>query len=64
MSHELAAHFGDTLFNTFIPRNVRLAEAPAHGMPIDQYEPSSKGAKAYQQLADEVIAQSQKLQLI
>lgn len=64
VSDELAAHFGDTLFNTFIPRNVRLAEAPAHGIPIDQYEPSSKGAKAYQQLADEVIAQSQKLQLV
>lgn len=64
VSQELAAHFGDTLFDTIIPRNVRLAEAPAHGVPIDQFEPHSKGAQAYQKLAEEVISQSRQLQLI
>lgn len=58
VSHELSQHFGNILFNTIIPRNVRLAEAPAHGVSILSYEASSKGAQAYLQLADEVIKQS------
>ncbi len=55
VSHELAVHFGSILFNTIIPRNVRLAEAPAHGVPAMMYEANSKGAQAYLALADEVI---------
>lgn len=43
------------VYNTIIPRNVRLAEAPSHGLPINLYEPKSAGAEAYRRLADEVI---------
>jgi len=58
VSQELDAHFGDIMYRTHIPRNVRLAEAPAHGIPVLAYERWSKGARAYQKLADEVIEQS------
>ena len=43
------------VFETVIPRNIRLAEAPSHGMPITMYEPKSAGAESYRQLADEII---------
>lgn len=52
---ELKKHFGDKLFKTIIPRNVRLAEAPSHGRPISQHDKWSKGARAYKQLAKEVL---------
>lgn len=58
VSNELVAHFGKTLFNTIIPRNVRLAEAPAHGLPVLMYEENSKGSQAYLALAQEIIKQS------
>ncbi|WP_367106079.1 ParA family protein [uncultured Psychrobacter sp.] len=58
VSAELEAYFGDTMYKTHIPRNVRLAEAPAHGLPIIAYERWSKGSRAYQKLAAEVIKQS------
>ncbi|MCA9491246.1 MAG: ParA family protein [Myxococcales bacterium] len=48
--------FGDGVFQTVIPRNVRLGEAPSHGKPIVQYDPRSTGAKAYFSLADELLA--------
>ncbi|CAN5147024.1 AAA family ATPase [soil metagenome] len=51
---EVAQYFGDKLFDTVIPRNVRLAEAPSHGKPISSYDKWSKGARAYKQLAKEV----------
>ena len=54
VSEQLAAHFGKQLFNTIIPRNVRLAEAPSHGLPAIVYDPSSSGALAYRQLAQEM----------
>lgn len=63
VSRELEAHFGDIMYRTVIPRNVRLAEAPAHGMPVIAYEKSSKGAQAYQRLANEVISQTRQLSL-
>jgi chromosome partitioning protein len=44
------------IYNTVIPRNVRLAEAPSYGMPIIEYDPRSTGAEHYMSLADEVIA--------
>ena len=56
VSAQLAAHFGDKVFNTVIPRNVRLAEAPSHGLPGVVYDPSSRGAQAYQALAAELVA--------
>ena len=59
VSKELDAHFGDIMYNTHIPRNIRLAEAPAHGLSVLDYDRWSKGARAYQKLADEVIKQSQ-----
>ena len=45
----------EKIFETIIPRNVRLAEAPSHGMPVIAYDPSSKGSDAYRKLAAEVI---------
>ena len=52
---EVEKYFGDKVFKTHIPRNVRLAEAPSHGKTIGDYDPKSKGAIAYQALAQEVI---------
>lgn len=48
-------YFGNKVFKTVIPRNIRLSEAPSHGLPIMKYEPNSKGAQAYKHLAKEVI---------
>ena len=53
---EVVQHFGKMVFKTIVPRNVRLSEAPSHGIPINQYDPSSTGAKSYELLAQEVIA--------
>ena len=55
---ELRAHFGAQLLETVIPRNVRLAEAPSHGMPALQYDVRSKGAAAYLDLAREILARA------
>ena len=63
VSAELEAHFGELMYNTIIPRNVRLAEAPAHGLPVIFYEKYSKGSRAYQKLANEVMQQSRQLTL-
>ncbi len=57
---DLRSFFGSQVFDTVIPRNVRLAEAPSHGKPIVQYDIHSKGAEAYMQLAKEVVANEQK----
>jgi chromosome partitioning protein len=48
-------HFGDLVFRTVVPRSVRLAEAPSHGLPIFEYAPESAGAVAYTELGQEVI---------
>lgn len=52
---EVAGYFKEKVFKTIIPRNVRLSEAPSHGVPINQYDTSCIGAKSYQKLAQEVI---------
>jgi chromosome partitioning protein len=52
---QLGQHFGDKVFSTVIPRNIRLAEAPSFGRPIFSYDKSSRGALAYQELAAELI---------
>lgn len=52
---ELQKHFGDKLFTTMIPRNVRLAEAPSHGKSIADHDKWSKGARAYKQLTKEIL---------
>jgi chromosome partitioning protein len=51
---EIKKHFGEKLFKTVIPRNVRLAEAPSYGRPISQHDKWSKGARAYKNLAKEI----------
>jgi len=55
VSAQLLKHFGDKLYNTIIPRNVRLAEAPSYGKPVIAYDLNSKGAQAYLALAGEVL---------
>ena len=55
VSAQLKAHFGDKLYDTVVPRNVRLAEAPSYGMPALVYDKSSRGALAYLALAAEVV---------
>jgi chromosome partitioning protein len=55
VSNQLIQHFGDKVYRTLVPRNVRLAEAPSHGLPAMVYDPASAGAKAYLALAGEVL---------
>ena len=61
VSDQLKAHFGDKVFNTVIPRNVRLAEAPSYGLPGVVFDPSSKGAQAYLAFAQEMVERMDKL---
>ena len=56
VAQEVRRHFPGTVFATVIPRNVRLAEAPSHGLPVTAYDRSSRGADAYQRLALEINA--------
>lgn len=55
VTEEVKKYFSDQVFQTIIPRNVRLGEAPSHGEPITIYDPHSKGAEVYKKLAKEVI---------
>ena len=57
---EVKRHFGDLVFNTVISRNVRLSEAPSHGVSVLEYDPHSKGAQNYTALAREVIVRNKK----
>lgn len=57
VSAQLLQHFGDQVFRTVVPRNVRLAEAPSHGLSIMQYDKTSRGALAYLALAGEILRQ-------
>jgi chromosome partitioning protein len=52
---EVQNHFGDVIYRTVIPRSVRLGEAPSHGKPIIEYEPTGLGATAYRALAQEFL---------
>jgi len=60
LSHEIARevekHFPDKVFQSVIPRNVRLSESPSHGLSVIEYDPKSAGAEAYQNLATELVA--------
>jgi chromosome partitioning protein len=60
VSAQLQSHFGEKVYQTVIPRNIRLAEAPSYGMPVLEYDKSSKGAQAYVELASEIIKRSKK----
>jgi chromosome partitioning protein len=56
VSKDIRAFFQDRVYNTVIPRNIRLGEAPSHGLPAIVYDVKSRGAEAYLALAREVIA--------
>jgi chromosome partitioning protein len=60
VSDNLRNYFGELLYETSIPRNIRLAEAPSHGKPAILYDPKSRGAEAYTKLAAEVVSRIQK----
>jgi chromosome partitioning protein len=55
VEEEVRTHFGDRVFRTAIPRNVRLSESPSHGLPVLLYDPSSRGAVAYKAVAGELL---------
>ena len=55
VEREVRTHFGPKVFASVVPRSVRLAEAPSHGLPITQYDPNSRSADAYYRLALEVV---------
>ncbi len=61
VSAQLKQHFGDKLYRTVIPRNIRLAEAPSHGKPVIAYDMQSKGAQAYLALAGEMLRREQEV---
>ena len=63
VSAQLHTHFGDRVYRTVVPRNVRLAEAPSHGVPAMYYDKYSRGSKAYMALAGEIIRREEKLAL-
>ena len=56
VAEEVRSYFGRIVFNSMIPRTVKLSEAPSFGLPITQYDPTGKGAQSYVDLAKEVIA--------
>lgn len=60
VSNQIETHFGDKVFKTVVPRNVRLAEAPSHGMPGIVYDKNSRGAKAYMDFGKELIKRLKK----
>ena len=59
---EVQAHFGDIIYKTVIPRSVRLSEAPSHGKPIIEYEPTGLGATAYRALAEEFLKRNKPIE--
>lgn len=60
VSAEIHKFFGKKMFNTVVPRNIRVSEAPSHGVPVLLHDPKSNGAKAYFALADEYLARDKK----
>ena len=54
VAQEVRRHFPGKVFATVIPRNIRLAEAPSHGIPVTAYDRSSRGARAYMEMAEEI----------
>ncbi len=63
VSEQLASHFGDKLYRTVIPRNVRLAEAPSHGLPVIIYDKACSGTMAYLALAGEVLRRQNQVEI-
>lgn len=62
VNQQLSSHFGDKLYHTVIPRNVRVAEAPSFGVPVLQYDDKSQGAAAYLALAGEILRHNAQLE--
>ena len=62
VSDQLIEHFGERVYRTLIPRNVRVAEAPSYGLPVIRYDPASRGAMAYLGLAGEMLRRNRKRQ--
>jgi chromosome partitioning protein len=62
VSQQLLEHFGDKVYRTVIPRNIRLAEAPSHGLPAMHFDRASKGAQAYIALAGEMLNRNRSVQ--
>jgi chromosome partitioning protein len=62
VSAQLMMHFGDRVFRTVVPRNVRLAEAPSFGRPVLDHDPGSRGALAYLALAGEMLRRDEETQ--
>jgi len=62
VSEQLTENFGERVYRTLIPRNVRVAEAPSYGLPVLRYDPSSRGAQAYLALAGEMLRRHRKRQ--
>lgn len=60
VSDQLIEHFGDRVYRTLVPRNVRVAEAPSYGLPVLMYDPNCQGAMAYKALAGEMLRRSEK----
>ena len=56
VGEDVRKYFGSKVFNTIIPRNVRLSESPSHGLPIILYDIKSRGAIAYMELAQEILS--------
>ena len=61
VSDQLKSHFGDKVFNTVIPRNVRLAEAPSYGLPGVVFDPAARGSQAYVEFAREMVERIKKM---
>jgi len=61
VSDQLKAHFGDKVFDTVIPRNVRLAEAPSYGLPGVVFDPAAKGSLAFIDFAKELVQRFQQV---
>jgi chromosome partitioning protein len=61
VSEQLKSHFGDKVFNTVIPRNVRLAEAPSYGLPGVVFDPAARGSQAFVEFASEMVDRIRKL---
>ena len=61
VSDQLKGHFGEKVFNSVIPRNVRLAEAPSYGLPGVVFDPSAKGSQAFVEFAQEMVARVQRM---
>ena len=61
VSGQLFNHFGDRVYRTVVPRNIRLAEAPSYGLPVLQYDRQSRGAIAYLALAGEMLRRQEQI---